>query len=182
MLTYVLAAMLLVGDPDDVVKIDPSLYYICADELRDLSVSLQIIDVQERRYTLVLPSDFHEDLAKLRKRNNELHDAPSAEDALRFPSREVVNKLLEFNREYRQHLVNVRDAFPYRYWEYVFVIEETERLYRIWDLVRDAGCEYYYITVRRQALKELRDLIGYDDYYRSKLPPWVPTWRFQAIN
>jgi hypothetical protein len=48
--------------------------------------------------------------------------------------------------------------------------------------VRDARCEYYYVTVRRQALKRLKDMLGEDDYYAAKLPPHVPIWRFEEIR
>ena len=41
---------------------------------------------------------------------------------------------------------------------------ECDCLYQIWDLVRESNCDYYYITVRRQALKKLRDTIGAPAY------------------
>jgi hypothetical protein len=61
-------------------------------------------------------------------------------------------------------------------------MQETEHLYQVWDTVRDARCDYYYVTVRRQALKKLRKMLGVDDYYFGKLPPPVPLWRFQEID
>ena len=59
---------------------------------------------------------------------------------------------------------------------------ETDRLYQVWDSVRDARCDFYYVTVRRQALKKLRDLIGEDAYLDAELPANVPTWRFNEMN
>jgi hypothetical protein len=61
-------------------------------------------------------------------------------------------------------------------------INETQQLYHVWDAVRDARCEFYYVTVRRQALLKLRGLIGENDYYEAKLPPYVPIWRFTEIK
>ncbi len=58
-------------------------------------------------------------------------------------------------------------------------IQETDRLYQVWDKVRDARCDYYYVTVRRTALKDLRALIGDQAYYAGDLPPCVPLWRFE---
>ena len=43
---------------------------------------------------------------------------------------------------------------------------------------RHAACEYYYVTVRRQALKKLKEMIGDQAYYSGSLPPHVPVWRF----
>ena len=57
-------------------------------------------------------------------------------------------------------------------------VAEADRLYHIWDLVRDAGSDCYYVTYRRQALAALREAIGRGDYYRGVLPPHVPVWRF----
>ncbi len=62
------------------------------------------------------------------------------------------------------------------------VLDETKRLYRVWDAVRDSKCEFYYVTVRRQALRKLRDLVGPEAYEAGDLPPHVPVWRFQAMN
>jgi hypothetical protein len=36
--------------------------------------------------------------------------------------------------------------------------------------------------VRRQALKQLRTLIGAEAYYTGQLPPHVPLWRFEEIK
>ena len=59
---------------------------------------------------------------------------------------------------------------------------EVDRLYQIWDTTRDARCEYYYIHVRRGALKKLRDAVGEEAYYSGTLPPHVPVWRFARID
>ena len=59
---------------------------------------------------------------------------------------------------------------------------ETDRLFRAWDAVRDARCEFYYTTVRRHALKNLREMIGDDAFAAGELPPYVPEWRFQSAR
>ena len=59
---------------------------------------------------------------------------------------------------------------------------EADRLYQIWDLVRDNRCDYYYVTVRRQALKKLKEMIGDQAYYSGQLPPHVPVWQFARID
>ena len=50
------------------------------------------------------------------------------------------------------------------------------KLYRAWNLLRDAQNECYYISVRRRSLMELCDLIGIDAYCRSQMPPHLPIW------
>ena len=57
-------------------------------------------------------------------------------------------------------------------------LAETDRLYKVWDAVRDARCDFYYVTVRRQALKRLREALGDAAYAATDLPPHVPAWRF----
>ena len=94
----------------------------------------------------------------------------------------TVNEFLAFNRAYRQHIDIRQPGEPASWWELRSALQETDHLYQIWDTVRDARCEYYYVTVRRQALKRLREMLGEEAYYSGRLPPYVPMWRFQPIN
>jgi hypothetical protein len=150
--------------------------------LQGLAVQWEILDPREVRYILARPEDFASDLTLLRRRFHDLADAPALEDCLRFPDRATVNDLLGFNRAYRQH-VDVRQPVELAHWWGLrAALQETDQLYQIWDTVRDARCEYYYVTVRRQALKRLRDMIGAEAYYSGNLPPCVPLWRFQQID
>jgi hypothetical protein len=150
--------------------------------LQTLAVELEILDPREVRYILARPEDFAADLNLLRRRYHELATAPTLADAVRFPDRATVNELLAFNRSYRQH-IDIRQPLELvHWWELRVTVEETDRLYRVWDKVRDARCPYYYVTVRRQALKELRELVGGDSYYSGNLPPCVPLWHFRQAN
>jgi hypothetical protein len=54
--------------------------------------------------------------------------------------------------------------------------------HQLWDAVRDARSECYYVTARRQALQSLRTTLGPDAYYRGALPPHVPVWRFGRMD
>jgi hypothetical protein len=150
--------------------------------LQMAAVQLEILDTREVRYILARGEDFVSDLNLLQRRYHELADAPALGDSLRFPEREAVNEMLSFNRAYRQH-IDIRQSVELsHWWEHQATLQETEQLYQIWDTVRDARCEYYYVTVRRQALKRLRELLGDDDYYSGQLPPYVPVWRFQVMR
>ena len=126
--------------------------------------------------------DFAGDLKLLRRRWDDLADAPPINDCMRFPDRALISDLLSFNRAYRQHLDSRQSLELTYWWELREALQEADRLYQIWDTVRDARCDYYYVTVRRQALKKLRDLIGEEAYYSSTLPPCVPLWRFEKID
>jgi hypothetical protein len=86
--------------------------------------------------------------------------------------------LIQFNRGYRANLTKRQAIEADRFEDLSEAIKETDRLYHIWDAVRDARCDYYHVTVRRQALKRLKSMLGNEDYLTANLPPNVPTWRF----
>lgn len=180
---YLLALALLTAPADSLETVEPVEGFAqLAPIMQGLAVQMEILDPREVRYILTRPDDFQGDLNLLRRRYLELADAPTLNDSLRLPDREAVNELLSFNRAYQQY-VNTRQTVDLaHWWEYQSALQETEQLYQIWDTVRDARCDYYYVTVRRHALKRLRELLGEEVYYSGQLPPHVPIWRFQAIN
>jgi hypothetical protein len=147
-----------------------------------LALEWEILDPRETRYVLARPEDAVADLQMLRRRHEELRNAPPLADAMRFPDRTTVNELLVFNRAYKNY-VEVRQPMELAHGFTLRTAQkEVDQLYQVWDTIRDARCEYYYVTVRRQALKRLRDLLGDDDYYNGELPPHVPLWRFQSLD
>jgi hypothetical protein len=148
--------------------------------LQTVAIELEIMDPREARWVLTRPEDFQADVRMLRRRYQELADAPLVVDAWRFPDRDTVNQCLAFNRAYRQN-VEAQWA-PAREWETGEALGEVDRLYRIWDSVRDAQGDYYYITARRAALKSLRDTIGAEAYARGDLPCHVPLHRFRVVD
>lgn len=150
--------------------------------LHSVAIQWQILDPREVRYVLARQDDLDNDLNLLRRRYHDLHDAPLVQDSLRFPDRGTVNEMLAFNRAFRRHLDSKQFLEYDRSFIYQVVLKETDRLYQIWDSVRDARCDFYYVTVRRQALKRLRNLIGAEAYHTGELPPYVPVWRFQEIQ
>ena len=180
---YVLAAALLCQSLDSVEPLDateafPSL----RQALQELAQEWEILDPREARVILSRAEDFAADLHLLRSRRLELADVPPAHDSQRFPDRAAVAEHLTFNRAYRQKLATRQLTESGRWWELQAAIQESDRLYEVWDLVRDARCDYYYVTVRRAALKRLRAAIGEEAYYSGQMPPHVPVWRFQPIR
>jgi hypothetical protein len=148
--------------------------------LQTLAVRWEIMDPREVRWVLTRPEDFLADLRMLRRRYAELADAPLALDAWRFPDRETVNACLTFNRAYRENVES--NWSPGRAYEMTQALAEVDRLYSIWDNVRDSQMEYYYVTVRRSALKQLREAVGAEAYTRGELPCHVPLHRFRMVD
>jgi hypothetical protein len=180
---YLLAVALLTAPSDSPDPSGPPESYAqLQPALQSLAVQWEILDPREVRYVLTRPEDFFSDLKLLRRRYHDLVDAPPLVDCHRFPERAVVSDLLTFNRSYRQHLDTCLSVELVRWWELREALQETDRLYHVWDTVRDARCDYYYVTVRRQALKRLRELLGDEGYCTATLPPHVPLWRFQRID
>lgn len=180
----VLALVLLTAPPGSTESAAhlESLYPSVRQHMQTLALKWEILDPREIRYILARQEDFQTDLNLLRRRYRELAGAPALSDSTRFPERAIVNELLAFNRTYRQH-VDVRQPVELvHWWELRVALQETDRLFHIWDTVRDARCDYYYVTVRRQALKRLREIVGEEAYSNAELPPCVPLWRFQTLN
>jgi hypothetical protein len=180
---YLAALVLLTAAPTAVDSGDtPRISAALRVHLQELAVEWEILDPRELRYILARPEDFSSDLNLLRRRHRELVSAPPLSDCLRFPERATINDLLSYNRAYRQHIDLRQPVELIRWWELRVALQETERLYQIWDSVRDARCDYYYVVVRRQALKRLREQIGDEAYYAGDLPPSVPLWRFSMLD
>ena len=179
---YLLAAVLLSAPADKDLAVGPEVFGTVGPAVQKLALKWEILDPREVRYVLTRAEDFTTDLKLLRRRQRDLADAPLLSDGSRFPERAVISDLLTFNRAYRQHIDSRQAVEVVHWWELREAVQEADRLYHIWDTVRDARCEYYYVTVRRQALKRLKEMIGEEAYHAGQLPPHVPVWRFQRID
>lgn len=178
-----LAAILLTAPPGTPESPPPADHWPnVRDAVHKLAVDWEILDPRETRYILSRPDDFVADINLLRRRYQELNEAPRVADSFRFPDRSSVNDLVRFNRAFRKHLDQRHELETDRSEELRAVMKETDRLYQVWDAVRDARCEFYYVTVRRQALKKLKEMLGEDAYETGTLPPNVPTWRFNEMR
>lgn len=179
----VLAMVLLVAPPGSPAPdISMEEFPALQTALHQYGVDWEILDPRETKYVLTRFEDFQADLDLLRKRYQDLKDVPKIADAQRFPDRVLVNELLSFNRQFRKHLESTSLIESHRANYFGMAMRETDRLYQIWDSVRDARCDFYYVTVRRQALKKLKTLVGSEAYFAANLPPYIPTWRFQEID
>jgi hypothetical protein len=146
--------------------------------LQALALAWEILDPREADRVLYRAEDFDADVEFLRRRQACLAGAPPLSDCQRFLASGPVGELLVFNRAYRQYLnkrQQVGTPWPN---EVRQAMHETDQLYHIYDALRDAGSECYYVTVRREALQRLREAVGPYAYHSGKLPPHVPVWRF----
>lgn len=178
-LTAIILITSIPGTPEPVPS--EETFPAIREAVHKVAIEWEILDSRETSYIFAKRSDFESDLNLLRRRHQDFKDAPRLEESNRLPERRIVNELVQFNRAYRKHLVDRHQLELDRAEAYEVVMVETDRLYKVWDAVRDANCSFYYVTVRRQAMARLREMIGEDDYRNMNLPPNVPTWRFREI-
>ncbi len=174
---YLFAFALLVSPPDLLELADASqLHGPLAPSLRAIAMHLELLDARER-HVLANPEEFARDLKDLQERYQELGDAPSLAECRRFPNREIAGDLLAFNRAYRDSLSNRLALDAVHAEELRVALAETDHLYQIWEAVQNVRNETYYVKFRRQALQQLRQLVGAQAFYSGQLPPHVPLWR-----
>ena len=161
------------------VPADP--YYPIHNELTWLCIRAELLDEREVTTTFVKREDFAVDLGMIRQRYHDLCYAPMSGDALRFVhERDVIVDLLSFNRAYVRYLTTAMELYPERL-SMRAAKSEAEELYKVWDYLRDAKTTFYYVHIRRKALKQLREAIGAESYELGRMPPHVPEWRFTEV-
>lgn len=181
MFTYesILAAVLITASPNTHSPSDLRGWFEpLQSSVVCLSVEAEILDQREVKFIVAGATDFPGDLKMLQGRFHDLASAPLLEEAGRFAERPMVTEFLAFNRAYRQDICAQLALDLVHADELRLAILETDQLYQIWDTLRDARCEYYYVTVRRQSLQNLRAMLGHERFYRGQMPPHVPVWRF----
>jgi hypothetical protein len=170
-----LVAALLLTAPQDAPQ-DHAWAMVLRPNILALATDAEVLDPREKGF--VMGQDLLGDLAMLQGRYAEFSRAPLLAEAERFPDRKLINEYLALNRAYRNQLTQ-RLAIDLIHAEEIRVaLSDTDQLYQIWDAVRDSRCDYYYVTVRRQSLSLLRDLIGAESFYSGRMPPQVPVWHF----
>ena len=66
--------------------------------------------------------------------------------------------------------------------EWSDALQEAEQICEILYLVETAASPNKSWVCRRQALRQLRELLGPEAYAAGHLPPCVPLWRFQPAG
>ena len=174
-----LMAALLLTAPQDAPQ-DRAWTELLRPSILALAMEAEVLDPREKGF--VMGQDPLGDLAMLQSRYAEFAKTPLLCEATRFPERKLVNEFLALNRAYRNQLTQRLGIDLVHCEEIRMAVQDTDQLYQIWDAVRDARCDYYYVTVRRQSLGLLRDLIGAEAFYSGHMPPQVPVWHFPRSN
>ena len=179
-----LVAAVLLTCPADLTAPPEALAWAeaCRASVLALALDAQLLDPREPLTHFTRPGDLAGDLKALQRRFQEFAFAPLAEEALRFPERDAVLDFLISNRAYREEL-QLRLAFePGQAGHLELAMQEADELHRLWVLVAETRWGFLYVTARRQALGQLRDLVGAQAFYSGQLPPYVPVWRIPVAR
>lgn len=162
----------------------PDHWPMFRDTVHSVCVNWQIVDARETRYIFTNREDYEKEMAMLRRRYQEFKTLPRVEEAERFGiSRNEINDLVRFNRVYTKNIKDRAEIELDRTTALLAVAKEADYLYKIWDYLRDAKCEFYYVTVRRHALTNLRKELGEESFYSGVMPEYVvPVWRFSVLK
>jgi hypothetical protein len=182
---YIVALAILTAPPTTSTSTNPEDINVIATlspVLQQVAIEFEILDPREAKYLFDRREDYLSTLKVLRQRYQNLADAPRVKDSYRFPDRGAVNQLRSFNRAFRQSLAARLAVESGRESMLREAMQETDRLFQIWDELHHAKNDNYYVTIRRESLKRLRDLVGKESYYAGVMPPCVPIWRFQSID
>jgi hypothetical protein len=148
--------------------------------LRQVALCWELIDPRERRCLRGECSSFADDLQWLRRRHADLENAPYSGEVYRLPPLRVVMEALNFNEAFRKTLLSRAGwAEGPMIEEIQQHLKEVDRRHRIWDLMRDAHMKCYYVTARRRTLRELREVLGDEAFYRGEWPTVVPVEAFR---
>lgn len=151
-------------------------------EIKGVAFIVELMDARESNFLVRKQEEFLADLTILRERATSLRYAPAIAEHERFNiSRDASGEFILFNRGYKRHLEDLIALYPDRA-GISSAIEETDRLYRSWDILRDSKTTYYYTHVRRQALLKLKEIIGAEMFSKGQMPPHVPYWRFSEVR
>jgi hypothetical protein len=175
----VLAAVLLTAPPAPTAPEGlAALVEVLRPALVQAALDAEVLDPREEERIRGDGVDPLVELRTLQDCYQGLQRAPLLAECRLFPPRCHIDELLACNRGYKQEL-EARLVLDQVHAEQLRrAIAETEHLYFLWNLLRDAQYECYYVTVRRRSLMQLRDLIGMEAYCRFQMPPHVPVWHF----
>src|SRR5687767_5498842 len=130
-----------------------------------LALDAQLLDAREEMSHFTRPGDGRADLRSLQVRFASLAFAPVVQDAHRFPDRAVALEYLLFNRAYQEELSLRLQQDQLHRANLQAALEECERLQLVWRTVAETRWAFLYVPARRQALQQLRELIGDEAFY-----------------
>lgn len=170
---FIIAVALIASSPDDGPP--PATWpLIRAARPALLAIALDAEVIDPREASNLLTDDCPGDILTIQRRLAIYATTPHVGEVARFPETKLLNEFLAINRAYYAELVARRAVDVWHRDVIDDAIIECDGLYMIYDAARDARCEYYYVTTRREALATLRRLIGDESFYLGRLPPVIP--------
>ncbi len=137
--------------------------------VKEWMVKEELVDKRECRWFFSFENQTAEELAgKVLLRINTYSNHPHLCELDFYPSIGYTNQCISFNRQCLQHYQLMFAFYPHRT-EYEALIKDCEKIYLIYDSLRNAQYEYY-ICGRRDALKTFKELLG-----EVELPVCIPT-------
>jgi hypothetical protein len=174
-----LLALVLLNSPVD-MPISEEVFRMILPHLRQIAIDQEILGPQEN--CLVNHRNYQDDIRLIRARVGMLKDCPSIADSYRYPPKEIIWEMKIANSKYQRFVEHRLATNPQEWWELDQILQETRLIHRLWDLAYNARSESLAMSYRREALREIRNLIGPEAYYEGYLPPCVPVWRLQPID
>lgn len=172
-------AYLMITSEQETFSVEDNYYLRKA--IQEVAIEMEILDIRETSYIMNKHTDFHGDLGLIQRRHQKLKDEPKIIEAqLRLPPREFINDQIIFNRNFKKELKSKMELELDRKERYENILVLNDICYKRWDAMRDAQCEFYYITVRREALKKFKEMMlameDEDGNYwdTGRFPPLLP--------
>jgi hypothetical protein len=145
--------------------------------LKDVSLTLEIVGPHEN-----WASDFRSELRYVRHYARALQSAPPLADCDWLPPAWLAAEYCRYNEQYQCYLQTQQVLCNHRADHFADVLRETRQLHGVWDATRRATSTNQAWAYRRRSLGQLREALGDEDYYSSRMPPAVPVWRFREID
>jgi len=103
--------------------------------------------------------------------------APQLDDLKRFPAQAVAQDMAAFGRA---HVAWVEGEAALSPWESHWCAWrcEAKQCLAAWEALERA---HESEEERLQALADLKDLLGQEDYFAGVMPPPAPVWRFRRV-
>jgi hypothetical protein len=170
--------------PEQVKNLNIDEVWSLATDIQEFAVQEEFLDKKEMTYVLASKEDVENDMGLLISRFNELKGCPKTSEIppeIYFLEVKEVSDLLAHNRSFKYFLEQKRGLLiGHAESELIdLVIKENDKCYEFWDAVKDVHSNYYYVTVRRRALKKVKDIMKENG---GEILPIMPHWRFMDIT
>lgn len=178
-MTYAFVMILFFKTP---FVVDTIKYNKC-NVVQQYFIREQVLDIDEAHNFCQFDKGFLADLQVMFNRQIELTGVPRIEAVMVFGiDKASCNELLMFNHRHEKYLRNMRKLYPSQEKLYSRIIKDNKRRYDIYNRIYDCYRLEYLIMDRRFSLRDLRNLIGEENFYAGRLPDHVPFQYFTEVR